>query len=168
MSTEPDFRGWKLKNDRVWVWEAEETVILGFGLSWKSQDARQILESSGELPSGEGMKSDREQGKSGEWMEQVQQPELDWSMKCVSVIQRSYTEKTVFLCVCPAWRNLPDRRRFVVLFNMKAHRADMSPGAIRSQSPVLVLSRWETLTWDDLRVAAIVWVWEQTSLFYLS
>ncbi len=71
VSSEPGFtwrkNGFGLSEDRF---REEDFGILSLCQSSKSSaHTWQILESSGKLPSEEGMKSGGEQGKSGEWLE---------------------------------------------------------------------------------------------------
>lgn len=164
VSTEPDFRGWKLKNERIWVWEAEETVILGFGLSWKSPGRTSDPGVLWWTPLGGG--DEVRQGARKVWWvngtSAAATAGLEYEVRFSHSKVLHWKDSVSFCLSCLT--KFARSREICVLFNLKAHHADMLPGAIRSQSPVLVLSRWETLTWDDLR-AAIVWVWEQTSCF---
>lgn len=73
VSNEPDSSGETIQNvpglseERL---RQEDFWILSLCRSWKSlAHTWQILESFGKLPSEEGMKSDGEHGKSGEWVE---------------------------------------------------------------------------------------------------
>lgn len=135
-----------------------------------------ILESPGKLPSEEGMKSDGEQGKSGEWGEMTVELPLCALFTIAWCDLQSCTCKGVavkrrrWLVQCLSTLNIPVGeilRACFLAWGATCVPVVMSDSESPSQSPVMVLNRWETLTCTDLRVVVIAMlslmsVWAET------
>jgi len=133
------------------AWEKRISLEFGVFLSFLKVSSTHltdpgILESSGKLPSEEGMKSDGEQRKSGEWVEKTVAASLDERMPQVSVLHFQIVKRQRWLIIrCQSGLKIREEERCLAV------KGDMSmcwreSHLIEDQSPVVVLSRWETLT----------------------